>query len=756
MSTNRGPKPSLAPKPRATLELNGNQGRCVNSRQLASSGEVEEEPEGEYSLDKMVADSPPAEEELNPYALHSSQNHGQGVFCRTEDGNVEKEVEDEVTQKMDEDWRLTDSALTEEADFLEARWASTASLTAASEDAVDMVDTDLTEEMDAEGCDAGEALADTDGVSMGDVSVGSVDEAGAGSPAGSHRAKKRQEKLQVEEEETGDCTADDLSESLTEDPGVLISDRETHLLPTEDSNVSGCNKPKFSHETGGRRNPHNVSFYDFSSLKPQKTRNPKEAAAWKREESGGSSENYVEIFKNNCDSGTGPHQTYEAVAPRGSSPQTLELLLDGLDCQPRVRLLSISLPVDADASLTSSRSESTLLSPNDSDLSDLEGHTVPFLDDTTDTEQDISEDHIYEDTGQASEGEGVCPLEKRSAASHSWSLSRRLQNNVTELQLGRRHFLSGLEHPSMSSSPMLGSKHKNYAKPLYLSRYPRSISMEGQETSTGVYSYMEGSPKQGGAVCLSGSFSRCSPSSSALSTPTSVVDIPPPFELAYITKRPITKSSPSLFVEEDTSDKTRKKKSSIKHFLMLKFRRKTDGKSAADVSPSSFKSSSESIQHTSGRLLDPDRQAVSSSPRLTSHCATPRLSHAPPSTLLLHEHKKGKGSTVAFLNRSIVRVESFEERSRAPFIPLPLTKPSSDYENVQVPQRRPRRQVPLPEFFGRPARALTSANETDGYVDMSSLPGFKGKTQPLDQETERYVNTQDSQNLMLNYHAECK
>lgn len=775
MSTNRGPKPSLAPKPRATLELNGNQGRCVSSRQLASSGEVEEEPEGEYSLDKMVADSPPAEEELNPYALHSSQNHGQGVLCRTEDGNVEKEVEDEVTQKMDEDWRLTDSALTEEADCLEARWASTASLTAASEDAVDMVDTDLTEEMDAEGCDAGEALADTDGVSMGDVSVGGVDEAGAGSPAGSHRSKKRQEKLQVEEEEeeeTGDCTADDLSESLTEDPGVLISDRETHLLlthETEDSNVSGCgdacNKPKFSHETGGRRNPHNVSFYDFSSLKPQKTRNPKEAAAWKREGSGGSSENYVEIFKN-CDSGTGPHQTYEAVAPRGSSPQMLELLLDGLDRQPRVRLLSISLPVDADASLTSSCSESTLLSPNDSDLSDLEGHAVPFLDDTTDTEQDISGDHIYEDTGQASEGEGVCPLENRSAASHSWSLSRRLQNNVTELQLGRRHFLSGLEHPSMSSSPMLGSKHKNYAKPLYLSRYPRSISMEGQETSAGVYSYMEGSPKQGGAVCLSGSFSRCSPSSSALSTPTSVVDIPPPFELAYITKRPITKSSPSLFVEEDASEKTRKKKSSIKHFLMLKFRRKTDGKSAADISPSSFKSSSESIQHMSGRLLDPDRQAVSGSPPLTSHCAAPRLSHVPPSTLLLHEHKKGKGSTVAFLNRSIVRVESFEERCRAPFIPLPLTKPrsisfpntdtsdyenvppiSSDYENVQVPQRRPPRQVPLPEFFGRPARALTSANETDGYVDMSSLPGFKGKTQPLDQETERYVNTQDSQNL---------
>lgn len=766
MSTNRGPKPSLAPKPSATLELNGNQGRCVNGRQLASSGEVEEKPEVEYTPDKMVADSLPVEEELNLYILQSSQNHGQGVFCRTEDGNVEKEVGNDVTQKMDEDWRLSDSALTEEADSLEARWASTSSLTAASEDAVDMVDTDLTEEMDAEGCDAGEALADTDGISMGDVSVGSVDEVEAGNPAGSHHVKKRQEKLPVEEEEAGD-----LSGSLTEDPSVLISDREAHLFlthKTDDNNVSGCgdtrNKPKFSPETERRRNLHDVRVYDFSSLKLQKNRNKKEAGVWKREESGGSCENYVEIFKNNCDNGIG-HQTYEAVTPQGNSPQTVGRV-DRLDCQPRVRLVSISVPVDADASLTSSRSESTLLSLNDSDLSDLEGHMVPFSDDTTDTEPDISEDHIYEDTGHASEGEGGFPFEKRSAASHSWSLSRRLQNNVTELQLGQRQFISALEHPSMISSPMLGSKQKNYAKPLYLSRYPRSISMEGQDTSASVYSYMEGSPQQGGAVCFSGSFSRCSPSSSALSTPTSVVNIPPPFELSYITKRPITKSSPSLFVEEDTSEKTRKKKSSIKHFLMLKFRRKTDGKSAADASPSSFKSSSESIQHMSGRLLDPDRQAVTGSPRLPSHCSTPRLSHAPPSTFLLHEHNKGKGSTVAFLNRSVVRVESFEERSRAPFVPLPLTKPrsisfpntgtsdyenvppiSSDYENVQVPQQRPLRQVPLPEFFGRPARALTSANETDGYVDMSSLPGFKGKTQPLEQETERYVTTQDSQSV---------
>lgn len=657
----------------------------------------------------MMADSLPAEEDPNPYIVHSSQKHGQGLF-RMEDGKVEKEVEDGMSQKMDEDWRPTDGALTEEAGSVDARWAASASLTAASENMVDMVDTDLMEEMDAEGCDAGEALADTDGISMGDVSLGSVDEAGAGAPAGSQRGKKRQEEIRAEEEEAGDRPAEGSVGSTTEDPSVLVG------VPR--------NKPTFSHETGQRRNLHNVTFSDFTSLQPQKTRNKNEAAVWQREGSGGWCENYVEIFQN-C--GGGPHQTYEAVTPQASGPRTHRL-----DCQPRLRLLSISVPADTDASLTSSRSESALFSLSDSDL---EGHVVPFLDDPTGAEQDIGEDRIYEDTGHASEDEG-------SAATQS----RRIQNSV-----GQRRFISGLELPSMSSSPMLGSKQKNHAKPLYLSRYPRSVSMEAQASSAGVYSYMEGSPKQGGAVCFSGSVSRCSPSHSALSTPTSVVDIPPPFELAYITKRPITKSSPALFVGEDASEKTRKKKSSLKHFLMLKFRRKTDGKSAADVSPSSFKASCESIQHTSGRPLDPDRRAATGSPRLTSHCSTPRLSHAPPSTFLLHEHNKGKGSPVAFLNRSVARVESFEERSRAPFMPLPLTKPrsisfpntdtsdyenvpplSSDYENVQVPQRRP-----LPDFFGRPARPLTSASETDGYVDMSSLPGFKGKSQPLGQQAER-------------------
>lgn len=615
MSASRGPKPSVAPKPRPTPRPDGPRRGGPDGGRLASGGE--------------------AGPDLDPCG-----------------------------QKMEEDWRLSGGGLSEEPDSLEALWASDDALTA---DSVEMADTDPGEEMDAEGCDAGEALADADG-----VSVGGVDEA---------RARLAKETRTGAEES-------ELSEPLVEEPGE-------GRFPL----------------TGRGRGLRNVRLYDLSPLGLQKVLANGEGGGRRRE---GSSDNYVEIFKSSLDGGAGPRRLYGAAHPRAP-----EVVLDCLASPPRVRLPSV-----AGASLASSRSETMLLSPDDSDLSDL-----PFLDDTTDTELDISEDRSYEDGGRAPEGGG--------GAFH-----------FAKLQFGHR-YVSGLEHPAMSSSPMLGSKQKNYGRPpLYLSRYPRSISMEAPEASVGVYSYMEGSPKQGGGVCFPGSFSRRSPS-------TSVVDIPPPFELAYITKRPVTKSSPSLFVDEDASEKNRKKKSSIKHFLMLKFRRKTDSKSSLDAGPSSFKSSSESVQHSSGRLLGPDGGSL----RPTSPRAKPRLSRPPPSALLLE--RGGGGGAAAFLNRSIIRVESFEDRSRAPFVPLPLTKPrsisfpstdtsdyekvpptSSDYENV--PQRRPVRQVPFPEFFGRPARVLSSANETDGYVDMSSLPGFKGAPQSAEPETERCVNARDA------------
>ncbi|KAK7878778.1 hypothetical protein WMY93_030938 [Mugilogobius chulae] len=222
---------------------------------------------------------------------------------------------------------------------------------------------------------------------------------------------------------------------------------------------------------------------------------------------------------------------------------------------------------------------------------------------------------------------------------------------------------------------------------------------------------------------------------SPLSTPTSVVDIPPPFELAYITKRPITKSSPSLLIGTDASEKNRKKKSSLKRFLMLKFRRKSDNKQQASSAAS--------------RLTDLDTQSLTDSPNLSS-----RTSPQQEPAFLLYDNKR-KGGSVSFLNRGVVRVESFDERSRVPFAPLPLTKPrsisfpitdnsdyenvpalSSDYENVQVPQRRPVKQFPYTEYFERSNRTKATGNDTDGYVDMSSLPGFDKKVQKTQEETE--------------------
>lgn len=811
MSASRAPKPSLAPKPKVTPELNGNQRGCINSGPLISDGTVNEEHDTEHRLYKMVAARLPAAEQLNAYILKSSPKDGGRVLCGVEDGNVTEEVkeqEEDVIQKMDEDWRLTDSALTEETDSLETLWVSDAGLTADSEEVVEMGDTDMTEDMDAEGCDAGEALADTDGLSVGDISVNSIGEVPGCLSVGNHHMKKRREKLRKKEDETGDCTADDLTESLTEEP-VFIDTKTQVRGERKDKVIRNISKPHGKNlqnivfcsftpkhqepvcdtsenhgvEDDQTHEPYYVSSEDIinremmprsntahdptqSPLTPQKllSFNSSEVSFGKyveTAENGQSSEDYAGIANNgySCDNSDAiearQHQKWVTVKTEELKAQMADALLNHLDCQPRLRLVSISVPTDSNTSLTS-LSERQLLSPSGSEISDLEGHIVPFLDDTTDTEQDISEEHVYEDPGHSSEGENIFPFDKRSPQIHR-SLSKHLNNNAAGMgvQFAPRPYMSGFEQPALSSSPMLNSKQKTYPKPLYLSRYPRSISMEGQDTSLGVYSYMEGSPRQGGAICSSsGSFSRSSAlSSSGLSTPTSVMDIPPPFELAYITKKPITKSSPLLFTDGDSSEKHRKNKSSIKRFLMLKFRRKADSKQA-DVSPSSH--------HMPSRLLDLDRHSLSSSPQLSSRSASNlHVSPEPVSKFLYYKDNKRKGNSVAFLNRSVVRVESFEDRSRVPFTPLPLTKPrsisfpntdtsdyenvpviSSDYENLQVPQRRPvpQPQVPFADFFDRPGRVLSSANETDGYVDMSSLPGFKSKIPSPDQETERYGN----------------
>ncbi|KAL2807156.1 FYVE, RhoGEF and PH domain-containing protein 5 isoform 2 [Daubentonia madagascariensis] len=304
------------------------------------------------------------------------------------------------------------------------------------------------------------------------------------------------------------------------------------------------------------------------------------------------------------------------------------------------------------------------------------------------------------------------------------------------------------------------------AKPRAFTLYPRSFSVEGREIPVSVYREPEGSGSDDHRInrkednlslpCVigsSGSFSqRNHLPSSGTSTPSSVVDIPPPFDLACITKKPITKSSPSLLIESDSPDKhTKKKKSSFKRFLALTFKKKTESKVHVDVNVSSSRSSSESSYHGPSRILEIDRRSLSNSPQLKSRTGKLRASESP-SSLVFYRDGKRKG--VPF-SRTVSRVESFEDRSRPPFLPLPLTKPrsisfpnadtsdyenipamNSDYENIQIPPRRPARAGTFTKLFEDQSRALSTANENDGYVDMSSFNAFESKQQSTDQEAE--------------------
>ncbi|XP_064218143.1 FYVE, RhoGEF and PH domain-containing protein 5 isoform X2 [Aotus nancymaae] len=303
------------------------------------------------------------------------------------------------------------------------------------------------------------------------------------------------------------------------------------------------------------------------------------------------------------------------------------------------------------------------------------------------------------------------------------------------------------------------------AKPRAFTLYPRSFSVEGREIPVSVYQETEGPGLDDLRIkrkednlslsCVigsSGSFSqRNHLPSSGTSTPSSMVDIPPPFDLACITKKPITKSSPSLLIESDSPDKYKKKKSSFKRFLALTFKKKTENKLHVDVNMSSSRSSSESSYHGPSRILEVDRRSLSNSPQLKSRTGKLRASESP-SSLIFYRDGKRKG--VPF-SRTVSRVESFEDRSRPPFLPLPLTKPrsisfpsadtsdyenipamNSDYENIQIPPQRPARAGAFTKLFEDQSRALSTANENDGYVDMSSFNTFESKQQSTDQDAE--------------------
>ncbi|XP_071461979.1 FYVE, RhoGEF and PH domain-containing protein 5 isoform X1 [Marmota flaviventris] len=304
------------------------------------------------------------------------------------------------------------------------------------------------------------------------------------------------------------------------------------------------------------------------------------------------------------------------------------------------------------------------------------------------------------------------------------------------------------------------------AKPRAFTLYPRSFSVEGREVPVGLFREPDGPglddlriQRKDDTLSLpcvigsSGSFSqRNHLPSSGTSTPSSVVDIPPPFDLACITKRPITKSSPSLLLDSEAPDKaTKKKKSSFKRFLALTFKKKSESKGHGDLSVSSSRSSSESSYHGPPRLLDLDRRSFGNSPQLKSRAGKLRASESP-SSLIFYRDGKRKGIPPS---RTVSRVESFEDRSRPPFLPLPLTKPrsisfpnadtsdyenipagNSDYENIQIPPRRPARAGTFTKLFEEQSRALSTANENDGYVDMSSFNAFENRQQSAEQEAE--------------------
>nr|XP_057911079.1 FYVE, RhoGEF and PH domain-containing protein 5-like isoform X2 [Doryrhamphus excisus] len=597
--------------------------------------------------------------------LHSRDRLLTGPLEGGVDGDVRIALKDdeprpgkteETLQKMDEDWRLT-----EEADSLDGAW------TTDSEDAVEMIDTtDVTEEMDEDG---GEALADADGLSMGDFSVHSVEE------------EKGMEKMAAGPQKPDESLANLLGEASPDGGGHQIYDTVERQDAVEGSPL---------------RQPYYVAPEDIIDKDLVPSSNGACGVA-------GSPLSPRRCYLGGLLAGNylTSHGKPGPRGCRGGEDPKVDAFLNRLYPQPK--------------SLCNSHT-------SENHLKDLEACSDP--------------DPLYEDPGDdSSEGENVLPLRRRTTGMRSRSLSHNLKNDT-----GGR-----LVHGPCMSTSVLGSSPamKIRSKPHYLALYPPSPH---------VHRDARASP------C--GSFSRCSPlPSSGLSTPSSVVDIPPPFQLAYITKRPITKSTPSLLVNADSSEKNRKKKSPIKRFLMLKFRRKAESKPAIVDSPSS-ESSTDCGHLSHSRVLDLDGHGVGSSPHLRLRAARrPQVSPEPTSVFLFRPGTKGTGSSVAFLNRSVVRVESFEDRSRVPFSPLPLTKPrsisfpnvgnsdyenvaavDSDYENVHVSQWRPLRPRALGGFFEHPPRVLSLTNETDGYVDMSSLPGFEHQMKsPAREEESAYT-----------------
>ncbi|KAL2091393.1 hypothetical protein ACEWY4_013656 [Coilia grayii] len=481
-----------------------------------------------------------------------------------------------------------------------------------------------------------------------------------------------------------------------------------------------------------------------------------------------SSEDYVEIGDEDESDGERKTKGGKSIRERNAKRNS---------CQPRVRLCNITVPAGLDLGRTPELTNRVVFAHTteafEEDIEDLDCHIVPFFEDS-DTDSD---EHIYEEAGLDSEGENFISLDRKSIVTRSRSLSGKVPGYVpetvpeetgTEYQT-HEYYTVALDQ---NGDPLKQTEVNRLIPSLKPRRFllnPRSYSVEGRDLPLTAHLEGENSPREDRlrrkddnlslpcVIASSGSFSQRSyHSSSGVSTPTSLVDIPPPFELAYITKRPVTKSSPSLLIQHESSDKPKKKKSSFKRFLALKFRRKTDSKPHGDGSVRSSRSSSESSHHGPSRVLELDRRSTSSSPQLQSRMVTQQRTPELPATFLLYKDcQRRKGVPKTFGDRRISRVESFEDRSRPPPLPLPLTKPrsisfpsadmsdyenipamSSDYENIQIPTGRPTRAVTITEFFDDRNRTTMPANDTDGYVDMNSFAGIENKPQTSEQEAE--------------------
>ncbi|KAK7916769.1 hypothetical protein WMY93_012530 [Mugilogobius chulae] len=389
------------------------------------------------------------------------------------------------------------------------------------------------------------------------------------------------------------------------------------------------------------------------------------------------------------------------------------------------------------------------------DIEELDCHIVPYYEDS----DSDSEEHIYEEAGFDSEGENFVILDHKSIVTRSRSYSGKVPGYVpetvpeetgTEYQ-NHDYYTVNVEKGEESEQPKVIIPTTKSRRFLLSSR-----SADGPEltlSSASEFSKDEVKIKRKDdtlslpcVITSSGSFSQKSyHSSSGVSTPTSLADIPPPFELAYITKRPVTKSSPALLIHHEPNDKNKKKKTSFKRFLTLKFKRKSDSKGFSDGSVRSSRSSSESSHHGPSRVIELDRRSTCSSPQLRSVVNSQQRSSDLPSAIVLYKDQQKRKGEVKLYGRGVSRVESFEERSRRSMMPLPLTKPrsisfpsadtsdyenipamSAEYENVQIPGR-PIRSHTVTEFFENPNRTTVQCNDNDGYVDMNSFPGIENK-----------------------------